>query len=263
MSNLIIILLVTCAASLKAGSTLDTFYHRFHQNAKIDRVSHLVETTDPFLGVAYLFSPLSDDGSNDITEKAFDCVTFVDTSLSLFYAQKVDDFCDFWQERRYQSGMKSMLNRNHIYELNWLPKAWFLEPIFESEGFHVSQVIDEGRFYQKLCERRGINDCHNYSHRPAQTVHMIVQSRDSLLKLPVEQWPDIGMIVNIKTDYPKDTSGLGTKILVAHMGLIYKKHGQINLRHSSMEKGQVVDVKLMDYIREHPSIHSYKVYRLR
>src|SRR5262245_43109443 len=76
-----------------------------------------------FLGQPYQINPLI--GSADKPElftvslDAFDCVTFVETSLALSLASNADEFLTWLQKIRYEGGRIAWDRRNH-YMTGWI-----------------------------------------------------------------------------------------------------------------------------------------------
>ena len=72
---------------------------------------------EQYLGKKYILNPLGEEKTPDtdplIRSDAFDCTTFVETSLSKGNVNKLTKI-------RYKDGKIDFLNRNHFIESDWL-----------------------------------------------------------------------------------------------------------------------------------------------
>ena len=70
-----------------------------------------------YLGTKYQFDPLGEEKAPDndplIRTDAFDCMTFVETSIAHGDIEKLTNI-------RYKDGIIDIKNRNHFTELDWL-----------------------------------------------------------------------------------------------------------------------------------------------
>jgi len=90
-----------------------------------------VAATRPLLGAPYLLSPLGEGSGRDPDPRfrldAFDCMTFVETSLALGSSRSLDEARAALDDVRYD-GTPAWANRNHEVLSQWIPanlaKGW-------------------------------------------------------------------------------------------------------------------------------------------
>ncbi len=264
MFLLFTVLLTAHANIAYSSTTLDEFYHTHHQKDKKDLLSDFMSISDRFLGCEYVFDPLAEG----ISAKSFDCVTFVDTVMALLYAKDDKHFERTWQKLRYQGKGVSYLQRNHIVELHWL-KRQNLKPWQPACCSHQEKAfIDEGGFYTQLCLRKGVSDadCQPYQQRSGKWVTLPVIGFEELSRLHYSDFPDLSLVLVTRHDWPKEKAGLGTQLLVSHLGFVYRKDGQLRFRQASSVLKKVVDVNFQEYINDYYAgsltISGFSFYRL-
>ncbi len=188
---------------------------------------------EEYLGARYMASPLGEGFGIDpdplIREDAFDCMTFVETSLAQGNLEKLNKI-------RYKNGKPDFIARNHFIELDWLQNnADMVENISGQFGETAvrSVVIDKKSWFKAM---------HNIktSYEPE-----IVE----LEYLPYSNLPEINndetLIVLFIVGKSEKTDTIGTDLAVAHMGFVLPG-GKI-LRHASSDHERVEDVDFESY----------------
>lgn len=188
---------------------------------------------EEYLGARYMASPLGEGFGIDpdplIREDAFDCMTFVETSLAQGNLEKLNKI-------RYKNGKPDFIARNHFIELDWLQNnADMVENISDQFGKTAvrSVVIDKKSWFKAM---------HNIktSYEPE-----IVE----LEYLPYSNLPEINndetLIVLFVVGKSEKTDTIGTDLAVAHMGFVLPG-GKI-LRHASSDHERVEDVDFESY----------------
>lgn len=188
-----------------------------------------------YLGARYEVSPLGECALPDddplIRFDAFDCTTFVETVLA--------DGCECCLTQiRYKDGKVGFLTRNHFVESDWL----------NNNSDFVQNVSSQ---YAPTAVRRVFVDKENWfrvAHGLDVDVAPVVVDLEYIpYKYVADVKIDTPVIVLFITDNPKIHDTMGTDLAVVHMGL-WLPNGV--LRHASSERGAVVDVDMMDYVRQ-------------
>lgn len=188
-----------------------------------------------YLGARYENSPLGEcvmpDDDPLIRFDAFDCATFVETVLA------DGNECRLAQIR-YKDGEVGFLTRNHFIESDWLNN-------------NSSFVQNVSARYAPTAVRRVVIDKANWfrvAHGlDVDAAPVVVDLEYIPYKYVADVKIDTPVIVLFITDNPKIHDTMGTDLAVVHMGL-WLPNGV--LRHASSERGAVVDVDMMDYVRQ-------------
>ena len=187
-----------------------------------------------YLGVAYVADPLGEGVAPDsdplVRDDAFDCVTFVETSLAGGDVQKLDKI-------RYKGGVVDFVNRNHFIETDWLAN-------------NADLVTDVTEQYGDVSVRHVVIDKQSW----LRAVHGIDSDFASvavdLNYIPYEQVAGINvtkpMIVLFISGQFEKSDKIGTDLAVRHMGFLLP--GGV-LRHASSQYGRVMDVDFYQYAR--------------
>lgn len=187
-----------------------------------------------FVGKQYLNSPLGEGFGYDsdplIRYDAFDCTTFVETSLA-------DGNIDKLNKIRYSDGVPNFLSRNHFIEADWIPNnSDLVENVTSQYGKteirHVN--IDKSSWLKKV---------HDIDAKfPVQTI--------DLEYLPYSNITNINnktdLIVLFIVGKQKKIDTIGTDLAVVHMGFLLV--GGKTLRHASSANGIVQDTEFIEYI---------------
>ena len=188
-----------------------------------------------YLGARYEVSPLGECALPDddplIRFDAFDCTTFVETVLA--------DGCECCLTQiRYKDGKVGFLTRNHFVESDWLVD-------------NSDVVRNASAQYAPTAVRRVIIDKENWFRvvhgLDVDVAPVVVDLEYIPYKYVADVKIDTPVIVLFITDNPKIHDTMGTDLAVVHMGL-WLPNGV--LRHASSERGAVVDVDMMDYVRQ-------------
>ena len=270
MINLIYIYLVLVGAIACASTPTESFYHSHKKDANSGVDRSILSISEGFIEKPYVYDPLGELGDNLplIRADAFDCVTFVDTVLSLSLAKDVGHFEHIWHKMRYQSQQSSRLERNHFTELHWLDN---MQPWLKScqalPGVKKAvATIDVGAWYGWYCRTFGYS-CMSHEKSPSNEV--------ALTYVPSETWMEgridarkmlpkvmVVMVVNRANQQLKDK--IGTDMLVSHMGFLYQSDQGLRLRHASSIFKKVVDVDFIDYVasRKDSSVLGYALFSI-
>lgn len=187
-----------------------------------------------YLGAAYVADPLGEGVAPDfdplVRDDAFDCVTFVETSLAGGDVQKLNKI-------RYKGGVVDFVNRNHFIETDWLAN-------------NDDLVTDVTGQYGDVSVRHVVIDKQSW----LRAVHGIDSDfapvAVDLNYIPYEQVAGINvtkpMIVLFISGQFEKSGKIGTDLAVRHMGFLLP--GGV-LRHASSQYGRVMDVDFYQYAR--------------
>ena len=186
-----------------------------------------------YLGVKYQIDPLGEERAPDtdplIRTDAFDCTTFVETSLA-------SGDVDALTRIRYKNGVVDFKNRNHFIESDWIPN-------------NSDIVKNASAQYGKTAVRHVVIDRAAWLRR----VHNI-DADDAPVAVDLEYIPyqnittinnTVPLVVLFIVGNDKKSDTLGTDLAVVHMGFLLPGG---TLRHASSVAGRVVDVDFYEYI---------------
>lgn len=188
---------------------------------------------EQYLGAKYATNPLGEEKAPDtdplIRTDAFDCTTFVETSLANGDVNKLTKI-------RYKDGKIDFKNRNHFIETDWLNNNKnLIENITSTYGKTSTKTvtIDKKSWFKKIYK-------------------MDTDFKSQTAKI---QYLPISNVSKIKTDKPLIVLFLaenshfrdkfGTDFTITHMGFLLP-NGM--LRHASRKQGKVVDIDFDKYI---------------
>lgn len=188
-----------------------------------------------YLGAPYVLDPLGEGIAPDtdplIRFDAFDCTTFVETSLAGGEIDRLNKI-------RYRDGKISFENRNHFIETDWLNN-------------NSDMVRNVSAAYGRTATRRVTIDRAGWM----RTVHNM-DSDDAPQTVDLEYIPyanvatintsDTLIVLFIAGNFEKSDK-IGTDLAVRHMGFLMP-NGM--LRHASSKHGRVVDECFAEYITQ-------------
>ena len=190
---------------------------------------------EEYLGVKYIFNPLGEEKVPDadplIRFDAFDCVTFVETSLANGEVKKLSKI-------RYKKDEIDFVSRNHFIESDWLENNKSL--VENVSGLYAKTEIrrvdlDKKSWFKKI---------HNIdTDFEKQIVDIEYIPYKNLSKIDIQS-PLIVLFIHDGTGLKKK---IGTDLAVVHMGFLLP--GSI-LRHASSEYGRVMDTDFVTYVNK-------------
>ncbi len=193
------------------------------------------------LGRPYLLGPLGEGDSLRGETKprfrmdAFDCVTYLETSLALAVSRDSTAIEATMDSIRYQGGRPEWKDRNHFFEAEWLPRnhRWVRPVAFPDDTIARRRVARAG-FYAK----KGI-----------PVADTVVDLRMVPRERALSRWSKASDSTRIRG------VGLVGKVEgfpVLHTGCLVERAGEpAFLRHAS-QAGTVREQPFADYLREKP-----------
>lgn len=195
--------------------------------------AHRYYIGEEYVGKKYTNDPLGEEKFPDtdplIRFDAFDCMTFVETSLAGGDLDKLNKI-------RYKDGNIDFVNRNHFVEVDWI-----------SNNQNIVENVSNQ--YGKTAVRDVVIDKQNWFRR----VHKInVKIPKQTVKIEYIPYSDLNSIKNSETlivlfviNNPKMRDRIGTDFAISHVGFLLPNG---ILRHASRDMGRVVDVNFKEYI---------------
>lgn len=187
-----------------------------------------------YLGTKYQFDPLGEEKAPDndplIRTDAFDCMTFVETSIAHGDIEKLTNI-------RYKDGIIDIKNRNHFTELDWLENN---KDLFEnvSDEYGKTEIRNI-----KINKQNWFKNKYNIDVKtPVKEVNLKYIPFSNIEKINNTET----LIVLFITGKFKFYDKIGTDISVVHIGFLLP-NGM--LRHASRYYGKVIDEDFYKYIK--------------
>jgi len=186
-----------------------------------------------YLGAKYVSDPLGEAHAPDtdplIRFDAFDCTTFVETSLAKGDVNRLNEI-------RYQGEKTDFIHRNHFIETDWLKN-------------NSNLVRNVSAHYAPTAVRTVTIDKKNWFKVKHNTNTNFVSQTTELEYIPYEHAKSIKVsepvVVLFVINNPYIHDKIGTDLAIRHMGFLLP--GGI-LRHASRISGKVVDTNFDKYI---------------
>ena len=196
--------------------------------------THSATIGEKYLGAKYIRDPLGEQVAPDsdplIRFDAFDCVTFVETSLADGDVNKLNRI-------RYKNGIIDFVNRNHFIETDWLPNnADLVKNVSIKYGKTTIRTvtINRGAWMQHVHNIKDLT--------PPKTVNIEYIPYKNLSEIKSDKPLIVLFVLSGNKKMIKKT---GTDLAVHHMGFLLQNG---TLRHASSGAGMVVDVKFDEYV---------------
>ena len=210
---------------------------RLSEAAHIKHVGErLTHVSQPFVGAPYQLSPLGEgdgmgpDPDPRLRFDAFDCTTFVETSIALTLAESLDEASALLDVLRYRNGEADFLQRRHFPAAEWIPELTqlgFLRDVTRYVG-RKDVVVERKMLNATVWERR---------------------KKPTLLELPNERIPDgtfalpVLPLHKVKKHMRRIPNGTVLNLVrvnfktvpvrVSHQGIVIVKKGRRYLRHAA------------------------------
>ena len=199
----------------------------------VEKTPHYIG--EEYLNAKYVFNPLGEEKAPDtdplIRFDAFDCVTFVETSLSDNNVKKLSKI-------RYKNNEVDFVSRNHFIESDWLENNKSLVENVSSLYAKTSVrsvALDKKSWFKKI---------HNIdTDFEKQTVDIEYIPYENLSKIDIQS-PLIVLFIHDGTGLKKK---IGTDLAVVHMGFLLPNNV---LRHASREYGRIMDTDFEAYVNK-------------
>ncbi|MFZ9886559.1 MAG: N-acetylmuramoyl-L-alanine amidase-like domain-containing protein [Myxococcota bacterium] len=229
-------ILSSSAAAFTAPTAHDVQSAIEHARHETSTAKRLRIVSDPFVGAPYAVSPLgegkphSPDPDPTIRFDAFDCTTFVETTMALAIADSLDDAQVLLDHLRYRRGERDFLARRHFPEAEWLPELialGFLTDITRSVGARDVSVATKALNPRVWAQRKRPSHLELPDDRIPKGVFSVdTWSLDNARRGQTLIPP--GTLLNVvRADFSS------VPVRVSHQGLVVEKGGRLFLRHAA------------------------------
>lgn len=271
----------------EADITIKALYHRAKEIKNSSIANKIDWFSSQFLGKPYLLGALGEGGDARYDQfpayrlDSFDCDTYVTTVLSLVKGDSLESFQNNLKHIRYKEGRVDYLWRNHFTSLDFNPnnqKRGLLKDITlnikdknnKPVGMWAESLIDKPNWYA----HKSASTIRLQQDNPKEQFKLLqeLKRQGKLLKATKAKIPYIpltalfinkekpnlylfsqipqGAIIEIVRPNWDLRKTIGTNLNVSHLGFAIWKEGQLFFRQASSQKGQVVDLPLIDYLKE-------------
>ncbi|HVV68988.1 MAG TPA: N-acetylmuramoyl-L-alanine amidase-like domain-containing protein [Gammaproteobacteria bacterium] len=248
-----------------------------------------------FLGKPYLFDAAGEGENSRYNQNplyrtdAFDCVTYVNTIVSLAESNNLAQFQRNIKNINYRNGKPAFINRNHFMETDWNLNnahkgyvrditASFVDnqgkPISVSQeiridkpnwflSMNVSQLkllqpLSPSAIQQRLRELQSFS--RYFSPQNSQLVYLPMTRLFDAQQQPVDsifnQIPS-GSIIEIVNPRAKLENQIGTPLYISHIGLAIRTPNGLMFREASSYLHRVADVPLAHYLLVYLHMNNY------
>jgi len=271
----------------QANISIGELYHRLNTMPNTSMAERIDWFSAQFLGTTYLLGSLG-EGPNARYDQfpryridGFDCDTYVNTVLALALTNSLESFQQCLKFNRYKNGTVAYLTRNHFTSIDWNQnnqQRGVLKDI--TLGFKDQQNMPVAQFANAL-----INKSNWYAHKSITTIRLQNENiseqekrlaelkiKGSIFKITPSKIPYIpltalflknnkpnlylfsqipqGSIVEIIRPNWDLRQLIGTSLNVSHLGFAIWNKGQLYFREASSQYGKVVDVSMIEYLKE-------------
>jgi hypothetical protein len=275
-------------ANQASEQSISQFYqHQLSETQTRQIATRIVAASEQFLGKPYFLGPLGEGPTGEFSQlplyrtDAFDCLTFVETVLALTFANNPHSFKQCINRLRYKNGNISFITRNHFTDLDWnqnnehqgflkditssirnernqpvvkLAKVLIDKPGWYSHmpvsAIHINSLNDDQRMARLLLlKKKGQTLKRMYSTIPYIPFSAIFDNQLKPNSYLLDQIPNSAIIEIVRPNW-QIKHQIGTNLNVSHLGFAVWKHGILMFREASSTQGKIVDVPLIDYLRQ-------------
>lgn len=270
----------------EAEHSISALYHRLNAMPNTSMTDRLSWFSAQFKGRAYLLGSLGEgpDARYDQYPRyrtdAFDCDTYVNTVLALALASSVETFQQCLKHNRYSEGKIAYLKRNHFMSIDWninnqrrgllqditltfkdhnnKPVAQYAHALIDKSSWYAHKTIstirlqkdDAAEQQKRLVELKA--KAKNLQVTPSRIAYIPLTAlftNGKPNKQLFDQIPQGAIIEIIRPNWDLRKE-IGTALNVSHLGFAIWVNGQLFYREASSQLGAVVDVPLIDYLKE-------------
>ncbi len=271
----------------QADATIKQLYHTLHTMPNTSMGNRIDWISAYFKGIPYVLNPLGEgpkaryDQYPRYRVDAFDCDTYVNTVLALALANSLGSFQQSIKQIRYKNGHVAYLYRNHFTSIDWNrnnQNRGVLKDI-------TTTIIDKNEQPVALIATAMIDKPSWYQHKTLKIIRLQkgtkaekqkrlqeLQKKGSKLEITESNIPYIpltalfskknepntylfsqipnGAVIEIVRPNWNLKKEIGTALNVSHLGFGIWIRGQLFFREASSKEGKVVDVPLINYLKE-------------
>ena len=276
---------ISAGLESEANISINKIYNNLNHK-KFNIFERITDISAKFLGKPYFLGALGEGQHGDYNQlplyrtDVFDCETYVDTVLALAFASNIQGFKNHINQIRYRDGRVAFIYRNHFTCLDWNlnnQHEGFVKDITTTiHDKHNKSIV---KFARALINKPGWYD--HMSTSTIQIPNLDENARIKLLKslkregsklpkstsiipyIPLtalfdkdgkennylfEQIPNASIIEIIRPNWDLSKE-IGTNLNVSHLGFAIWENDKILFRQASSTEHKVIDVPLIDYLR--------------
>lgn len=279
----------------QANSSIKELYHTLNTMPNTSMAERIDWISNHFSGTVYELGSLGEgpkarfDQYPQYRVDAFDCDTYVNTVLSLALANSLETFQKCLKLTRYKQGKMTYINRNHFTSIDWNKNN-------QQRGVlkdFTLNIKDKKNKSVALYAVTIINKPTWYAHKDLSTIRLQNENKEQQEKLLAElkikgsrlkttqsklpylpftalfgennkpnlylfsQIPS-GAIIEIVRPNWDLRQLIGTSLDISHLGFAIKIKDQLYFRQASSKQGKVIDVPLIEYLKEAQSSPTIK-----
>lgn len=271
----------------EANQSITKLYEELNKAKSASMEKRLDMISSFFVGKEYILGALGEginarfDQEPRYRVDAFDCDTYVTTVLALALAQNTDEFKQCLSNIRYKNGKVSYVTRNHFTSIDWNKNnqdQGYLQDITESikdksqhPAFKLSiTLIDKPSWFNYLTlknirliktnpttqsdrlaelKQRGENLPKVISKLPYIPLTTLFDKQGKPNLFLFSQIPNASIIEIVRPNWSLQNV-IGTNLDISHLGFTFWKNGVLFFRQASSIEGHVVEISLIDYLKE-------------
>ncbi len=209
----------------------------------------LLAASERFLGTPYGVSPLGEGEGQDKDPRlrwdSVDCVTFVEETMALSFAQRPEEVLPRLDAIRYRGGTPGYVARNHLMEAGWLPanaEAGFVRDVTGALGgkdaVQGQKVLGPEAWESPAARALELPpSAHTTGTFPFGLLPL------SAVRAHARGFPSGTVLLVVREDGPDRITR------VSHLGLVVQRAGKTYLRHAtSVAPKRVVDEELGHFL---------------
>lgn len=275
------------AIEYEADHSIKALYQSLDAMPKTSVTERIHWITNQLNGKVYILGSLG-EGPNARFDQypkyrmdGFDCDTYVTTVLALSLATSLKSFQNCLRFIRYKDGKVSYVNRNHFTSIDWnannqsrgllkditldirdkqkQPVVLYAHALINKPSWYQykkPEIIRLQQFNSKEQNKRltelkklGVSLAITPSDLPYIPLTALFDSDNHPNLYLFSQIPD-GAIVEIVRPNWDLKKVIGTALNISHLGFVFWIDNQLYFRQASSDKGGVVEVSLIEYLRE-------------
>jgi hypothetical protein len=271
----------------QANLVIKELYHTLNNMPNTSMSNRIDWISERFKGAPYLLGSLGEgikgryDQFPNYRTDAFDCDTYVNTVIALALANSLEHFQQCINWTRYKNGKVSYLNRNHFTSIDWnknnhqqgviqditltvqdqhhRPVAHYAQALINKPNWYAHKTLATIRLNEptkdieseRLAELKikGSAQPATPSIMPYLPLDRLFNKRNEANHYLFNQIPS-GTIVEIVRPNWDLKEAIGTSLNVSHLGFAIWKNNILYFREASSQYGKVVDVSLIEYLKE-------------
>ena len=222
-----------------------------------DWPSHIERVTRGLLAAPYLLSPLGEGRGTDVDPRfrldAFDCTTFVETTLALANSPDADRLAPLLDHIRYSDGYPSFQSRRHLMTSQWIPdltKAGFIKDVTVLVGQEETRFVRLDLTPRLWMKRKVARTLPLHADRVPYGTYRLPYLPLALARKRARKIPP-GSIINVVR-----TARDGSPDVITHQGVVVVRPGgrERLVRHASPISKRVIDESLEHMLHryQHP-----------